>query len=411
MSCRRQAEPQRPPAGAGAVLNVIRATGRATRAELAEATGLSRSTLSERLDALMASDLVREAGAVPSNGGRPRTTVELNPAGGVLLVADVGSTGTRLALMDLAATSLGETSETLAVADGPSAVLEAVTAAFRELLESAGRSEEELRGIALGLPAPVSFATGMPVHPPLMPGWHEFPVRDWLADRYGVPAVVDNDVNLMAFGEQQTWFDDCAHLLFVKVGAGIGCGISANGRILRGADGAAGDVGHMRVTGHDDVRCNCGNQGCLEAVAGGTAIAARLAEAGRDAAGSADIVRLVHAADPLANRLVREGGRCVGEVLARCVSLFNPGAIVIGGPAHAGTAALAGRCARSDDRALAASGHAPPAGGAEPARASARESSAPASCCASTSSHRPRSTALSSAARDGGAARADYGQP
>ena len=197
-----------PTAGAGAVLNVIRATGRPTRAELAEATGLSRSTLSERLDALMASDLVREAGAVPSNGGRPRTTVELNPAGGVLLVADVGSTRTRLALMDLAATSLGESSETLAVADGPSAVLEAVTAAFRELLESAGRSEEELRGIALGLPAPVSFATGMPVHPPLMPGWHEFPVRDWLADRYGVPAVVDNDVNLMAFGEQQTWFDD-----------------------------------------------------------------------------------------------------------------------------------------------------------------------------------------------------------
>ena len=321
-----------PPAGAGAVLNVIRATGRATRAELAEATGLSRSTLSERLDALMSSDLVREAGAVPSNGGRPRSTVELNPAGGVLLVADVGSTGTRLALMDLAATSLGETSETLAVADGPSAVLEAVAAAFGRLLRSAGRREEELRGIALGLPGPVSFSTGRPVHPPLMPGWHEFPVRDWLADRFGVPAVVDNDVNLMAFGEQQTWFDDCAHLLFVKVGAGIGCGISANGRILRGAEGAAGDVGHMRVTGHDDVRCNCGNQGCLEAVAGGAAIASRLAEAGRDAAGSADIVRLVHAADPLANRLVREAGRCVGEVLARCVSLFNPGAIVIGGP-------------------------------------------------------------------------------
>jgi predicted NBD/HSP70 family sugar kinase len=321
-----------PSAGAGAVLSVIRAAGRATRADLAEATGLSRSTLSERLDALMSYDLVREGGVVPSHGGRPRSTVELNPAGGIFLVADVGSARTRLALMDLAATSLAEASEPIAVAAGPSAVLEAVTSAFARLLRAADRREEELRGIAVGLPGPVSFATGRPVHPPLMPGWHEFPVRDRLADRYGVPVVVDNDVNLMAFGEQQTWFEHTEHLLFVKVGAGIGCGISANGRIVRGADGAAGDVGHMRITGHDDVRCNCGNQGCLEAVAGGAAIAARLAEAGREAAGSDDIVRLVHAADPLANRLVREAGRYVGEVLARCVSLFNPGAIIIGGP-------------------------------------------------------------------------------
>ena len=165
-----------------------------------------------------------------------------------------------------------------------------------------------------------------------MPGWHEFPVRDWLVDRYGVPVIVDNDVNVMAFGEQQTWFEDCDQLLFVKVGAGIGCGISAMGQILRGADGAAGDIGHMRVTGRDDVGCSCGNQGCLEAVAGGAAIAAQLATAGREAVDSADVVRLVLAADPLANRLVREAGRHLGEVLARCVSFFNPGAIVIGGP-------------------------------------------------------------------------------
>jgi predicted NBD/HSP70 family sugar kinase len=321
-----------PHAGAGAILKIIRATGRTTRADLAEATGLSRSTLSDRLDALMASDLVREAGALPSNGGRPRSTLELNPSGGLLLVADVGATRTRLALLDLAASALGEAGEAIAVADGPVAVLEAIDAGFGRLLRAAGRGEEELRGIALGLPGPVSFATGRPVHPPLMPGWHEFPVRDWFADRHPVPVVVDNDVNVMAFGEQQTWFDDCIHLLFVQVGAGIGCGICANGRILRGADGAAGDIGHIRVAGRDDVRCHCGNQGCLEAVAGGAAIAARLAEAGRDVTGSEDVARLANAADPLANRLVREAGRYVGEVLAGCVSLFNPGAIVIGGP-------------------------------------------------------------------------------
>jgi predicted NBD/HSP70 family sugar kinase len=318
--------------GAGAVLKVIRDTGRTTRAELAEVTGLSRSTLSDRLDALIASELVREAGAIPSNGGRPPGVFELNPAGGILLVADMGATRTRLAVLDLAASALGEESEPIAVANGPLPALEALTAAFGRLSRSAGRRLEDVRGVALGIPGPVSFSRGRPVHPPLMPGWHEFPVRDWLADRFGVPVVVDNDVNVMAFGEQQTWFDDCAQLLFVNVGAGIGCGISANGQILRGADGAAGDVGHIRVTGREDVRCHCGNQGCLEAVAGGAAIAARLAEAGREAAGSTDVVRLVHAADALANRLVREAGRRVGEVLAQCVSLFNPAVIVIGGP-------------------------------------------------------------------------------
>ena len=235
-------------------------------------------------------------------------------------------------MLDLAGAPLAETSEAIAVADGPAAVLEAIALGFERLLGAVGRPIVDVRGIGIAVPGPVAFATGRPVQPPLMPGWHEFPIRDWFADRYGVPVIVDNDVNVMAFGEQQTWLTDCEQLLFVKVGAGIGCGISSMGQILRGADGAAGDIGHIRVTGRDDVRCSCGNRGCLEAVAGTAAIAGRLAEAGRCAADAADIVRLVQAADPLANRLVREAGRHLGEVLARCVSFFNPGAIVIGGP-------------------------------------------------------------------------------
>jgi predicted NBD/HSP70 family sugar kinase len=318
--------------GAGAVLQAIRSTGCATRAELAEATGLSRSTLAERLEVLMGSTLIRPGDAMPSDGGRPRSTVELNPSAGVLLVADVEATRTVLAVLDLAAATLGEATDAIAVADGPSAALEAIDLGFERLLRVAGRRSEEVRGVGIAVPSPVAFATGRPVRPPLMPGWHEFPIREWFADRYEATVIVDNDVNAMAFGEQQTWYGECEQLLFVKIGAGIGCGISSMGQILRGADGAAGDIGHMRVTGRDDVRCSCGNRGCLEAVAGTAAIVGQLAEAGHDATGAADIVRLVQAADPLANRLVRESGRCLGEVLARCVSFFNPGAIVIGGP-------------------------------------------------------------------------------
>jgi predicted NBD/HSP70 family sugar kinase len=143
--------------------------------------------------------------------------------------------------------------------------------------------------------------------------------------------LVDNDVNIMALGEHWTNWRDTDHLLFVKVGTGIGSGIVAGRAIHRGAEGAAGDIGHIRVGGHDDVTCRCGNTGCLEAVAGGRALARRLSEIGIEAQDSRDVVRLVRAGEPPAVRMVREAGRSLGEVLAASVNFFNPAVIVIGG--------------------------------------------------------------------------------
>jgi predicted NBD/HSP70 family sugar kinase len=164
-----------------------------------------------------------------------------------------------------------------------------------------------------------------------MPGWDGFPIRDWLASRYEVPVLVDNDVNIMALGEHWTHWREEPHLLFVKVGTGIGSGIVAGRQIHRGAEGAAGDIGHIVLPGHDDVVCRCGNTGCLEAVAGGRALALRLATEGFDASDSRDVVRLVRQGNPTAIRLVREAGRDLGEVLAACVNFFNPHVIVLGG--------------------------------------------------------------------------------
>ena len=143
--------------------------------------------------------------------------------------------------------------------------------------------------------------------------------------------LVDNDVNIMALGEHWTHWRDIEHLLYVKIGTGIGCGIVAGRRIHRGAQGAAGDIGHVRLAGHDDVVCRCGNIGCLEAVAGGRALAANLSAAGLHADSSRDVVSLVRAGEPQAIQAVRDAGRYLGEVLAGCVNFFNPGAIIIGG--------------------------------------------------------------------------------
>ena len=165
-----------------------------------------------------------------------------------------------------------------------------------------------------------------------MPGWDGFSIPNWFVERYdGAPVLVDNDVNIMALGEHWAHWRDVQHLLYVKVGTGIGCGIVVDRRIHRGAEGAAGDIGHIVVTDHEDVVCRCGNIGCLEAVAGGRALAQRLAAAGHHAEGSRDVVALVRGGNADAIRMVREAGRSLGEVLAGCVNFFNPRVIVLGG--------------------------------------------------------------------------------
>jgi predicted NBD/HSP70 family sugar kinase len=318
-------------AGAGLMLSLIRDGSATTRADLVRQTGLARSTVAQRIETLLEHELVSEAPGTVSTGGRPPTLLSFNTDAGVILVADLGATHARVALSDLAGMPLAETTTGLDIADGPERVLSWLDERFLELLQQGGRTARDVRGIGVGVPGPVAFSAGTPVNPPIMPGWDGFSIPSWFADRYDAPVLVDNDVNLMALGEHWMHWRHAEHLLCVKVGTGIGCGIVADRRIYRGAQGAAGDIGHIYVSDHDDVVCRCGNVGCLEAVAGGRALARRLSVEGADAASSRDVVALVRAGHPLATRMVREAGRALGQVLAGCVNFFNPSVIVIGG--------------------------------------------------------------------------------
>ncbi len=315
----------------GDLLSLIREGVAVTRADLARHTGLARSTVAQRVDALLASGLLIEAGGSASTGGRPPTVLAFNHEAGVVLVADLGATHARMAITDLAGTPLAEAAQDLDIALGPTEVLKRVSARFQKLLGRTEHSAADVRGIGIGVPGPVEFATGQPVNPPIMPGWDGVDIPAWFADRYAAPVLVDNDVNIMARGEHWVHWRATPHLLLVKVGTGIGCGIVADGQIHRGARGAAGDIGHIRATSNDDVICRCGNIGCLEAIAGGQALADRLAAGGADAANSRDVVRLVRNGDATATRMVRDAGRTLGEVLAGTVNFFNPAVIVIGG--------------------------------------------------------------------------------
>jgi predicted NBD/HSP70 family sugar kinase len=314
----------------GDLLRLIR-TGRArTRGELGAVTGLARSTVAQRIDALIGAGLVVEVGGAPSTGGRPPSLLGFNADAGVVLAADLGATHSRIAVCNLLAESLAETTAELDINSGPEAVLGWLEKTFDELLAEIGKTRGEVRGVGIGVPGPVDFARGMAVNPPIMAGWHQYPIKDRLATHYRAPVLVDNDVNIMALGEYWVMEPKVDDFVFVKVGTGIGSGLILGGVLHRGADGAAGDIGHVRTTS-DEVVCRCGNNGCLEASAGGGALAAQLRANGLEVAGGRDVVRLLERGNEEATRAVRQAGRLIGQVLASMVNLLNPSLIMIGG--------------------------------------------------------------------------------
>ncbi|PRB40554.1 sugar kinase [Arthrobacter sp. MYb23] len=316
---------------AGDLFQLLRDGQARTRAELAVTTGLARSTVASRIDALINSGLVGPAGEASSSGGRPPSRFAFNPAARVVLAVDVGATHVIVAVTDLSGSILAERRLAQEVADGPEVVLGRVVSAGRELLAEAGREFGDLAGMGIGLPGPVEHDTGRPVKPPIMPGWDGFDVVTYVQRSLPVPVLVDNDVNIMALGERTAYWPDHENFLFIKVATGIGAGIISSGELQRGANGTAGDLGHVRVPRGDDVLCRCGNHGCLEALASGPAVARQLQSQGLEASTGADVLRLVGEGNLQAIQALRQAGRDVGDVLATVVNLLNPSMIIIGG--------------------------------------------------------------------------------
>jgi predicted NBD/HSP70 family sugar kinase len=334
--------------GPGAILALFRTGQVHTRADVIRLTGLARSTVTQRLEVLLARELLVPDGESASTGGRPPTQFKFNAARGVFLIADIGASHLRCAITDLSGTIQAERAEELDVASGPHAVLERVIRAFEPLLTATGHRPAEVHGIGVAVPGPVEFATGRVVSPPIMTGWDGFDIPGYFSERYHCPTLVDNDVNAMAFGEQRACWPEHRHMLMVKVGTGVGCGIIANGTILRGAQGAAGDLGHIPYSGEvgqgePPPICRCGNSGCVEAYAGGWALMRQLRALGQEVRSSFELVRLIRAGQPDAVRLARQAGRVLGQAISDAVSLLNPSLVVIGGRlAHAEEPLLAG---------------------------------------------------------------------
>jgi len=309
------------------VLALFREHGELSRTDVIEISGLSRSTVNQRLTSLHQAGLITPIGAGESTGGRPSSRFAFSLERAVILTADIGASGFTVAVCDLAGTPLGQLSRVVNVWEGPERVLQDVVACFDELGAVA-----TVWGIGIGVPGPVEFKAGRVVNPPIMTGWDGFDIAGWFTSRYRVPVVVENDANARAVAEARLSQSD--NLISLKLGTGIGSGLFFNGQIVRGNDGGAGDIGHTRAVVGDEsalLPCHCGNVGCVEAYAGGWALRRDLEALGIAVAGTSDIVRLVKQGNIDAARLVRQAGRVLGDAVADLVSILNPAQIVISG--------------------------------------------------------------------------------
>ena len=318
-----------------------------TRTTLARDLGVSPAWITKTITPLIEREILTETGSAARSGGRRARTLGFHPGVGMLLGVDFGATHLDIALAGPDLKVLARRSVVLDIADGPDVCLATFSGLVNEILREHQLPIDRIRGIGVGVPGPVDFARGRLTSPPIMPGWDDFPLPETLMDQFpNAFVVVDNDVNLMAIGERfHGQGQTCLNFMYIKVGSGIGAGVVVDGQLYRGSSGCAGDIGHITVD-HNGPVCQCGNHGCVEALAGGLAIARQARELAENGKSPLLAERLSTAGDPLtavdvgaaaaqgdkaALELVDRSGRYVGEMLTTLVYFFNPDLILIGG--------------------------------------------------------------------------------
>jgi predicted NBD/HSP70 family sugar kinase len=324
------------------IVNLVRTGEASTRPEIGRLTGLGRGVVTQRVDAAIEMGFLEDGEFGPSSGGRAPRRLRFRAEQGVIAVCALGALHLRVGLAHLDGRIVASDHCAWEIARGPEDTLSVALGMLDQLLSDAGGPD--VWAVAVGVPGPVDFEHGTPVAPPIMPGWNGFDVRSRFEAHLGAPTWVDNDVNLLALAERARRGDDALDLIYCKVGTGIGAGLLTRGRIHRGANGAAGDVGHVRLPGSTEP-CRCGKRGCLEAEAGGWAVVreARRALDGGAGGALAGVDPLTPEAvavaatngDLLAISLVEHCAQRVGESLAGLVTMFNPSVIVVGGAVSA----------------------------------------------------------------------------
>jgi glucokinase len=256
---------------------------------------------------------------------------------------DLGGTQLRVAVADARGRILTVVREPTRAEQGPERVIDRIAAAVARALAESGVDRRRVRALGIGLPGPVDPGRGLVHSPANLPGWADVPLNRILTERTGIPSWLHHDAHLAAFGELRRGAGrGTRDMIYVTVSTGIGAGLVLGGELYAGSRGSAGEFGHI-VIQVDGPLCRCGNRGCIEALASGTAIARDAREGVRrgvrtrlrliPAPGptARDVDRAARAEDPFARRLLADAGSVLGVGLGTLVNLFNPEMIVIGG--------------------------------------------------------------------------------
>lgn len=327
------------------ILDLVRSGKAVTRPDIARSTQLGRAVVTQRLDQLIDLGLIIEGDVLAVPHGRSPRGLRFNKGLAHVLCADIGASGMFIGLANLAGEMLERVYVRNDIANGPEVTLSLVEEEFDKIVGQRGDFDINVWGIGLGIPGPVEFSTGRAVAPPIMPGWNEYDIRKRLQDRYNVPVWVDNDVNVMALGEVRCGAAvGYCDVVVIKISTGIGAGLVSNGVLHRGAQGAAGDIGHIAVVDDSSIICRCGNIGCLETLASGSALAARASEIAESGASPflatrlashpitvSDVVSGAASGDHSCLTLMTDSARLVGDTVARIVNFYNPSLILLGG--------------------------------------------------------------------------------
>lgn len=328
-----------------AVLGALASDGPQSRADLARATGLSRTTVSSLVQELIAAGQAVETAdrGRPHKGGsgRPPLLVAATSAHGAVAGIDIGHHHVRVAVADQAGSVLAEDVRPVDVDAHGSATLDRVTRMVRSLAKASGLDPRHLRGIGLCIPAPIDRRSAQ-IRTGIMPGWRDLAPAEQLEDRLGVPVAADNDANLGALAELH---HGVAHgvgdFVYLKLASGVGAGLVLGGRLYRGATGIAGEIGHVQITEHGRV-CRCGNRGCLETEVSVPRLLEHVQPTHDERLTADHLVRLDEHGDTGVRRVLGDAGQTVGRALADLCNSLNPTLLVIGGPLGSAASLVAG---------------------------------------------------------------------
>ncbi len=261
--------------------------------------------------------------------------------GGLVGAVDVGGTSVRAAVVDAAGTIAGFVTRPTQAARGPDAVIAGIADTLRDALARAAVAPQALAAVGVGAPGPLDWQTGVIYEPPNLPGWDAVPLSDRLTEALGVAVYLENDANAAALAEfRYGKVRGVPHMLYVTVSTGVGGGLILGGRLWRGAYGSAGEFGHMTVD-FEGPPCDCGNRGCVEALASGPDMARwvrQQIEAGQPSAlrgasqlSGRDVVEAARRGDDLAAAALERAGRAVGFGIVNAAHLVNLDLVVVGG--------------------------------------------------------------------------------